>query len=179
MFALIDCNNFYASCEELFEPKIKNYPVVVLSNNDGCIIARNKKAKEMNIKMGEPIFYYKKLIENKKIFIFSSNFTLYGDISNRIMQIIKSFSYEMEIYSIDEAFIYIDEKIDYEKILKKIKNKIKKYIGIDVSIGLAKTKTLAKLASFYAKKEDGILVLDEKNKIDEYLKNIQLILKKF
>jgi DNA polymerase V len=170
VFALIDCNNFYASVEELFEPKIKNHPVLVLSNNDGCVIARNKKAKEMNIKMGDPIFYYKKLIENKKIFVFSSNFTLYGDISNRIMQIIKSFNYEMEIYSIDEAFIYIDEKSDYEKLLKKIKSKIKKYVGIDVSIGLAKTKTLSKLASFYAKKEDGVLVLDDENKIDEYLK---------
>jgi DNA polymerase V len=170
MFALIDCNNFYASVEELFLPKIKNHPVIVLSNNDGCVIARNKKAKELNIKMGDPIFYYKKLIENKKIFIFSSNFTLYGDISNRIMQIIKSFNYEMEIYSIDEAFIYIDEIIDYEKLLKEIKNKIKKYVGIDVSIGLAKTKTLSKLAGFYAKKETGIFILDDKNKIDEYLK---------
>jgi DNA polymerase V len=105
MIALVDCNNFYASCERLFAPELRNKPVVVLSNNDGCVIARSDEAKVMGIKMGVPAFEIKNLIERQKVFAFSSNYTLYGDISNRVVQTLSQFTDEIEIYSIDEAFL--------------------------------------------------------------------------
>ncbi len=171
MYALIDCNNFFASCEELFNPKLKNKPLVVLSNNDGCIISRSKTAKKMNIKMGDPIFLYKDLIEAKKLLVQSSNFTLYGDMSNRVMQTLKSFSLPMEIYSIDEAFLYIDDNYPgLEELASELKEKTTKWTGIPVSVGIATTKTLAKLANETAKKEKGTIVLKSKEEIDLLLK---------
>ncbi len=148
MFILVDCNNFYASCERVFNPKIRNKAVIVLSNNDGCVIARSKEAKKLDIPMGAPIFKYKDLIERKNIFVFSSNFPLYGDMSMRVMKTLESFDFKMEIYSIDEAFLYISDKnIDFEKLSWKIKNRVYRWSGIPVSVGVAKTKTLCKLAN--------------------------------
>jgi len=160
MICLIDCNNFYVSCERVFDASLKNKACVILSNNDGCVIA-----------MGEPIFFYKELIKDKKLEVLSSNFALYGDMSFRVMQTIKTFDFETEIYSIDEAFIKIDlpkEKLLY--LATEIKKKVLNWTGIPVSIGIAPTKTLAKVANKFAKKGLGaIYILDEENLIDKTL----------
>jgi len=155
MFFLIDCNNFYASCEQVFQPELKNKPLVVLSNNDGCVIARSKEAKEMGIKMGDPAFLHKdkKILQTR-----SSNFALYGDLSERVMQTIETFNLPMQIYSIDECFLNSDLPRP-EDIAYQIKARVKKWIGIDVSIGIAKTKTLAKLANSIAKQGSGVFLL--------------------
>ncbi len=176
MFLLIDCNNFYASCEVVFNPKLKNKPLVILSNNDGCVIARSKLAKKMNIPMGSPIFQCKDLIDCKKLAVLSSNFTLYGDMSSRVMDIIESFSYPMEVYSIDEAFIEIDDNDhnNLEKIANSIYKKIYKWTGLDVTIGISKTKTLAKLATTIAKNSDkNVCILNDAQEINKILENIE------
>ena len=137
--ALIDCNSFYVSCERLFNPKIKNKPVVVLSNNDGCVISRSTEAKKIGIKMGEPYFKVKELVRKNNVHIFSSNYALYGDISRRVMKTLKSFSDKIEIYSIDEAFIdlsHIEEK-EVENYGKEIRKRILKWTGIPTSVGLS------------------------------------------
>lgn len=172
MFALIDCNNFFASCEMVFNPKLKNKPVVVLSNNDGCVIARSKEAKKLNIKMADPIFLHKNLVESKLLHVFSSNFTLYGDMSKRVMQTLLTFLLPIEIYSIDEAFLKINKDLDLLNLGKIIKDRIYKWTGIEVSIGIAKTKTLAKLATEIAKKNtenNGIFILTDPKKIKDQL----------
>ena len=157
-FALVDCNNFYASCERIFNPKLIGRPIVVLSNNDGCIITRSAEAKALNIKMGEPYFKAKKIIQENNVKVFSSNYALYGDISQRIMETLSSFSPEIEIYSIDEAFLGFNGFKNYElnTYCKHIREKIKKWIGIPVSIGLSETKTLAKIANNLAKKKSSL-----------------------
>ncbi|MBL6997829.1 MAG: Y-family DNA polymerase [Phycisphaerales bacterium] len=154
MYALADCNNFYASCERVFEPHLEGKPVVVLSNNDGCIIARSQESKMIGFKMGEPIFKCKGLVKKHSVIVRSSNFALYGDMSRRVMQTIRLFSPDVEIYSIDEAFIKLDGLAgrNYEKIMRKMRMAILQWTGIPVSIGIGKTKTLAKLANHYAKK---------------------------
>ena len=160
MIFLVDCNNFYVSCERLFRPELSNLPVVVLSNNDGCIISRSNEAKKLGIKMGEPLFKAKKIIEENKINVFSSNFELYGEISNRIMKELNHFSSSMEIYSIDEAFLDIDFQ-DYNLICENIVNQINNIIGIPISVGVGYTKTLSKIAGSIAKKlSRGYFVLD-------------------
>ena len=170
MIALIDCNNFYVSCERVFSPSIHGKPVVVLSNNDGCIISRSNEAKMLGIKMGD-IFFLKKnfLIENQ-VSIFSANLPLYIDFSNRIMSILSKMGVKIEIYSIDEAFMCFSINEDHIQFAKKIQTKIKQWTGIPVSIGIAKTKTLAKIANSIAKKNinQGIFKIDGidlKNKI--------------
>ena len=164
-----------ASCEKLFNPKLKNKPVVVLSNNDGCVIARSKEAKKLKIKMGAPIFEYKELIKKKIIHVFSSNFSLYGDMSMRVMKTLESFLFPIEIYSIDEAFLDLtNQNIDYLTFAKNLKEKVYKWTGIDVSAGIAKTKTLAKLANEIAKKQKGYIVLTDKKDILKTLKNTAL-----
>jgi len=170
MFVLVDCNNFYASCEKLFNPKLKNKPVVVLSNNDGCVIARSKEAKKLNIKMADPIFLHRDLIKNNLLHVFSSNFTLYGDISQRVMKTLDTFFFPMEIYSIDEAFLYINKDIDLFSLGRLIKQRVYMWTGIEVSVGIARTKTLAKLANEIAKKGNGLFVLTEQNEIELVLK---------
>lgn len=165
MFALADCNNFFASCEMVFNPKLKDQPVVILSNNDGCIIARSQKAKELGIKMGEPIFHYKGRAD---IIRLSSNFELYSDMSHRVMQILASASPNIEIYSIDEAFFTLET----EDEARSVREKVKKWTGIPLSIGLAPTKTLAKLASEMAKKHNGVFHLNEK--MDQVLSEIEI-----
>ena len=154
VFALADCNSFYASCERVFNPKLENKPVVVLSNNDGCIVARTNEAKALGIKMGEPLFKAKKTIERYKVKVFSSNYTLYGSMSNRVMKILELSFPNIEIYSIDEAFMDISslKKIyNYSNYASKVREIILKWTGIPVSIGIGETKTLAKIANHIVK----------------------------
>ena len=151
MIALVDCNNFYASCERVFNPKIENKPVIVLSNNDGCVIARSNEAKALGIKMGEPAFKLKNLIERYNINVFSTNFALYGDLSKRVMNVMRAEVDKMEIYSIDEAFLDFTDYASKERGVA-IKKKVQQWTGIPVSVGIAPTKVLAKVAGHIAKK---------------------------
>ena len=174
--ALIDCNSFYVSCERLFKPKLLNKPVVVLSNNDGCIISRSNEAKALGIKMGEPFFKVKDLVSKHKVFVFSSNYALYGDLSRRVMKILKTFSPNVEIYSIDEAFLDLSfvEENKIEELAKEIRNRILKWTGIPTSVGISNTKTLSKVANHIAKKNNtGVMYLDPKYS-DEYLKKFEI-----
>lgn len=175
-FALVDCNNFYVSCERLFRPKLWKRPVVVLSNNDGCVIARSQEVKDLGVPMGAPSFEYADLFKNHGVAVCSSNFALYGDLSHRVMEILRQFSPEMEVYSIDEAFLDLEVK-DVDKITKEIKACVYKWVGIPVSIGVACTKTLAKVANHCAKKEpgyEGICHLVDKNEIEKVLRKLPL-----
>ena len=149
MFGLIDCNNFYASCERVFQPSLNGKAIVVLSNNDGCVIARSAEAKALGIPMGEPAFKLKELIERNQVAVFSSNYVLYGDMSQRVMTTIGAFVPEMEIYSIDEAFLFLNgfENINLNEMGSKLVRTVKKNTGIPVSLGVAPTKTLAKVAN--------------------------------
>jgi DNA polymerase V len=155
MFALVDCNNFYASCERVFQPKLKNKPIVVLSNNDGCVIARSNEAKQLGVPMGAAAFEYKELFDKHNIHVFSSNYALYGDMSNRVMNLLQQYTPEIEIYSIDEAFLQLSG-FDYitsaEEYVRDIRYTVTKGTGIPISIGLASTKTLSKVANKIAKK---------------------------
>lgn len=157
MYALVDCNNFYASCERVFNPSLNGVPIVVLSNNDGCVIARSNEAKALGIPMGEPAFKMKEVIEEHGVAVFSSNYTLYGDMSARVMQTLSTFVPEMEVYSIDEAFLNMHgfEHLDLAAFGRKIVRTTTKNTGIPVSIGIAPTKTLAKVANKFAKKYKG------------------------
>lgn len=162
MIAHIDCNNFYVSCQRVFEPRLERCPVVVLSNNDGCVIARSNEAKALGITMGTPYFKIDYLIEKENLAVFSSNYALYGDMSSRVMEALEYFSTVAEIYSIDEAFIEVEFNGDYCALTEnahRIRESIKKWTGLPVSIGIAPTKTLAKLANRIAKK-DGLGVLE-------------------
>jgi DNA polymerase V len=153
MIALVDVNNFYVSCERLFNPKLLNKPIVVLSNNDGCIISRSNEAKLLDIKMGTPLFKIKSLIQSSSIIVLSSNYPLYADISNRTMTLLASFSPQQEIYSIDESFLDLSGNQKLNIIGQKIKKKLWQYLGMPVCVGIAPTKTLAKLANYCAKKQ--------------------------
>lgn len=153
MFALIDCNTFYASCERVFRPDLADKPVAVLSNNDGCIVARSSEAKALNIPMGAPYYKYKKFCDKYGVNVFSSNYVLYGDLSNRVMEILSHFCPQVEQYSIDEAFLNLDgiHKALTPSWSNEIINTVKQWTGIPVSIGIAPTKTLAKIANHKAK----------------------------
>jgi DNA polymerase V len=164
MFALADCNNFYASCEEVFNPKLAQKPLIILSNNDGCVIARSKSAKEIGIRMGDPAFLFKERHDRGEIQMLSSNFTLYADMSQRVMQTLESYAPSMEIYSIDEAFFELEksnpDELSFDAL--QMRQKVKKWTGIPVSIGIGPTKTLAKMANEIAKKQhafNGVRVL--------------------
>ena len=164
MIGLADCNNFYASCERVFNPKIKDKPVVVLSNNDGCVIARSNEAKALNIKMGQPAFKIKSILQKHKVHIFSTNFALYGDLSERVMNTLKSEINKVEVYSIDEAFLDFSDFSSFDRAMS-IRKKVKQWTGIPISIGIAPTKTLAKVANHIAKKstKEGVFVLRERD----------------
>ncbi len=151
-FALVDCNNFYASCERLFRPDLKSIPIVVLSNNDGCIVARSQEAKDLGIKMAVPLFKAKQEIERHGIQVFSSNYTLYGDISARVMQTLEQFSPNVEVYSIDEAFLDLAGMSGLSEYAQTIRATVIKDVGVPVCVGIAPTKTLSKLANYAAKK---------------------------
>jgi len=180
MFALVDCNNFYASCERVFNPKLIDKPIVILSNNDGCVISRSDEAKALRIPMGAPAFKYDSVFKKNKVYVFSTNFPLYGDISNRVMSILSSYTPSIEIYSIDEAFLEFKgfNNYDLERYGKDIRKKILKWIGIPVSIGIAPTKALAKVANKISKKFDsktnGIYVLDSEKKREKALKWLKI-----
>ena len=153
MFALVDCNSFYVSCERVFRPDLKKSPVVVLSNNDGCIISRSDEAKAIGIPMGAPLFKIRDLIKEHNVAIFSSNYALYGDLSDRVMKTLAAIVPDIEVYSIDEAFLDLNDYEDnLEELGYSLRNKVKQYTGIPVGIGIAPTKTLAKLANRIAKK---------------------------
>lgn len=170
VFALVDCNNFYASCERLFRPDLKHKPVLVLSNNDGCVVARSKEAKALGIKMGVPAFKIKDEIAKYGIQTFSSNYALYTDISSRVMRTLADLAPEVEIYSIDEAFLNltgVEASISLSDFGKKVKETIDRWIGITVCVGIAPTKTLAKLANYAAKHypaTDGVVDLSDKGR---------------
>ena len=154
--ALVDCNSFYASCETIFKPHLKNQPVVVLSNNDGCVIARSSLAKKVGIKMGVPFFEVKKIVKQNNVKVFSSNYTLYANISSRVMGVLKNYCDELEIYSVDEAFLILNkysERSFFQRAMQ-IKKTVKKWIGVPVSIGIANNKTLSKIANHLAKKDE-------------------------
>ena len=175
--ALVDCNSFYVSCERLFNPSIIRKPVIVLSSNDGCVISRSTEAKALDIKMGEPYFKVEKIVKKNDVKVFSSNYSLYGDISRRVMKTLKQFSPRIEIYSIDEAFLDLSS-IRNEDLLEygnKIRKTILKWTGIPTSIGIATTKTLSKAANYVAKKEkSGIINLINSKQIDEVLSKINI-----
>ena len=154
--ALVDCNSFYASCEAIFKPHLKNQPVVVLSNNDGCVIARSSLAKKVGIKMGVPFFEVKELVKQNNVKVFSSNYTLYANISSRVMGVLKNYCDELEVYSVDEAFLILNkysERSFFQRAMQ-IKKTVKKWIGVPVSIGIANNKTLSKIANYLAKKDE-------------------------
>lgn len=176
MIALVDCNNFYVSCERVFQPQYNNQPVVVLSNNDGCVISRSEEAKAVGIPMGAPEFKIQELLLKNKVKVFSSNYTLYGDLSSRVMTLLKKFAPAIEEYSIDEAFLNYQgvRDVDYEYEGQKIKRTIFKGLGIPTCIGFAPTKTLAKMANRIAKKfkdrTQGVYVIDTDEKRIKALK---------
>ena len=175
--ALIDCNSFYVSCERLFNPKIRKKPVVVLSNNDGCIISRSNEAKVLGIKMGEPYFKEKDIIVKNNVQVFSSNYSLYGDISRRVMRTLKRFNSDIEIYSIDEAFLDLSNFLDneVENVGHEIRNIVLKWTGIPTSIGIAKTKTLSKVANHIAKKkQSGVTSFIGIENIDSILEKVEI-----
>ena len=175
--ALVDCNSFYVSCERLFNPKIRRKPVVVLSNNDGCVISRSNEAKALGIKMGEPYFKTKDIIIKNKVEVFSSNYSLYGDLSRRVMRTLKRFNSEIEVYSIDEAFLDLSNFPDneVEKIGKEIRETVLQWTGIPTSVGIAKTKTLSKIANHIAKKKiSGVVSLIGVENIDPILEKIDI-----
>jgi DNA polymerase V len=176
MFALIDCNNFYASCERVFNPSLNEKPVVVLSNNDGCVIARSNEAKALNIPMGAVAYKYKNFFEQNDIKVFSSNYALYGDMSNRVMNILSTYSPDIEIYSVDEAFLEFNgfENYDLKSYGVEMKKKVQQWTSIPVSIGFAPTKSLSKVANRIAKKfpkhHNGVYVMDTEEKRIKALK---------
>lgn len=152
MYGLVDCNNFYASCERAFNPSLNGKPVIVLSNNDGCVIARSNEAKALGIKMGVPAYQIKDLVKQHGIAVFSSNYVLYGDMSGRVMSLLADMAPEIEVYSIDEAFLNLAGIKDLQSLGANIVRKVSRGTGIPVSIGIAPTKTLAKMANKFAKK---------------------------
>lgn len=179
MIALVDCNNFYASCERAFNPNWNNRPVVVLSNNDGCVIARSNEAKALGIKMGVPAYQIKNEIERYGIGVFSSNYTLYGDMSNRVMTMLSSYSPNIEVYSIDECFLDFSgfERYDLKEYGEEIVRTVSKGTGIPVSMGIAPTKTLAKVANKFSKKYKGykgVCIIDTEEKRIEALKRTEI-----
>jgi len=175
MYALVDCNNFFVSCERVFRPDLEGKAVVVLSNNDGCVVARSNESKAMGIQMGTPFFKLRNYVDSGKITACSSNYSLYGDLSSRVMSILASSVEKIEIYSIDEAFLHLDG-ISEDRIpdfCRSIVHKIRKWVGIPVSIGVAPTKTLAKIASHFAKKYPGyrgVCMIDSEEKREKALR---------
>ena len=158
LFAVADCNNFYCSCERVFHPELTGKPVVVLSNNDGCVIARSEEAKALGLKMGAPFFLVRELLEREHVAVFSSNYTLYGSLSGRVMSLLSQYTPSLDIYSIDEAFLDLtemDANRDIKRYGEQIARRVKRATGIPISVGIAPTKTLAKMASKFAKKYKG------------------------
>lgn len=160
-YALIDCNNFYVSCERVFNPKLRGLPVVILSNNDGCVVARSKEAKLLGIPMGAPAFQHKETFQRHNVIVLSSNYALYGDMSERVMTILEDLGYPIEVYSIDEAFLELPGDME-ETFGHYVRSRIFQWTGIPISMGVGATKTLAKVGSDLAKKrDDGVFFLHD------------------
>ncbi len=178
IFALVDCNNFYVSCERVFDPHLNNKPVVVLSNNDGCVVARSNEAKAIGIPMGIPYFKVKDQLEKHHVEVYSSNYALYADMSSRVMQTLAEFTPEIEVYSIDEAFLDLSGiPADLTKYCREMKATVKQWMGIPVSVGIAPTKILAKAANKIAKKSKkagGVLDLSDSLYLNKALEKIEL-----
>ncbi|WP_237276789.1 Y-family DNA polymerase [Tenacibaculum ovolyticum] len=176
MYALVDCNNFYASCERVFNPGLQGKPVAILSNNDGCVIAMSDEAKDIELPFGAPIFKWEQFCENNNITVLSSNYPLYGDMSARVMKILEQFSPDIEVYSIDEAFLELKgfEKYDLEQYSTQIRNRILQWTGIPTCVGIAPTKALSKVANKIARKfpkeTKGVYVIDSDEKRIKALK---------
>jgi DNA polymerase V len=177
MFALVDCNNFYASCERLFKPDLHNKPIVVLSNNDGCVIARSNEAKKLGIPMGAPTFQWEKFFTENNVNVFSSNYPLYADLSDRVMSILRQYSPDIEIYSIDESFLKFDgfeSHFNLREHCLEMRTKVKRWTSIPISIGIAPTKALSKVANRVAKKypsqTKGVHIIDSEEKRIKALK---------
>ncbi|MFD1604278.1 Y-family DNA polymerase [Flavobacterium artemisiae] len=176
MFALVDCNNFYASCQRVFEPHLRGKPIVILSNNDGCVISRSDEAKALGIPMAIPAFKYEAIFKEKNIFVYSSNYPLYGDMSNRVMNLLRTYTPEIEIYSIDEAFLKFSgyDLFDLNSLGLKMRKEVTQGTGIPVSIGFAPTKALAKMANKIARKfadrTQGVYCIDSEEKRIKALK---------
>jgi DNA polymerase V len=152
--ALVDCNNFYVSCERLFNPALEKRPVIILSNNDGCVVARSQEAKQLGIGMGEPFFKVSDLCSKRDVVVYSSNYQLYGDLSERVMAVLATATPDLEIYSIDEAFLWFPESMSIKQVVEtcvRVRQQVYQWVGIPTSIGIAPTKTLAKLATALAK----------------------------
>jgi len=176
MFALVDCNNFYASCERVFNPTLQNKPVAILSNNDGCVISMSDEAKKIGLPFGAPIFKWEQFCKEKNITVLSSNYPLYGDMSARVMSILSDFSPDIEVYSIDESFLEFKgfERYDFEAYATKIRSRVLKWTGIPTCVGVAPTKGLSKVANKIArsnlKQSKGICVIDSEEKRIKALK---------
>ena len=176
MYALVDCNNFYASCERVFQPQLNGKPIVILSNNDGCIISRSYEAKDLGIPMGAPEFKVRNELKQKNIHVFSSNYALYGDLSNRVMKILEAFTPNVEVYSIDEAFLNFDGMriSNYHDYGIQMKKRIQKWLSIPICVGFAETKALSKVANKIAKKyqerTQGVYIIDTEEKRIKALK---------
>ncbi len=177
LIALVDCNNFYASCERLFQPRLRDRPVVVLSNNDGCVIARSNEAKALGIGMGDPWHLNKDKFDRHGVVVRSSNYTLYGDISARVVTVLRGFTPELEVYSIDEAFLSFEGFADPMAHARKLRGTVLQWTGIPVSVGIAPTKTLAKVANRLAKKgegRDGVFMLTHQHEQIAALEKLDL-----
>ena len=177
MFALVDCDQFYVSCERVFNPSLENIPVAVLSNNDGCIVARSPEIKALGIKMGTPYFKAKDIINKNKGVVFSSNYELYGSMSERVMSTLRTFSSNIEVYSIDEAFIRLPIRKDYTEIAENIVKTVKHWTGIPVKAGIAETKTLCKIAAELVKNKqikDKYFILTDENIINAELNSFDV-----
>lgn len=177
--AMVDCNNFYVSCERVFNPELQGQPVVVLSNNDGCVIARSQEAKMLGVGMGEPAFKRAAFFQAHGVAVFSSNYALYGDLSARVQQVLEQFSPEVENYSIDESFLLLQSESPDRliAIARDIRRTVQRWTGIPVCVGLARTKTLAKVANRLAKKQpenEGVLLLDHSEDIQRELAELPL-----
>ena len=177
MFGLVDCNNFYASCERVFNPSLNGKPIVVLSNNDGCVIARSNEAKALGIKMGVPAYQIKDLVKKHDVAVFSSNYVLYGDMSGRVMSMLAELAPEIEVYSIDEAFLNLEGIQDLQTLGSKIVRQVTRGTGIPVSAGIASTNTLAKVANKFAKKYPAynrLCIIDTEEKREKALKLFEI-----
>ena len=173
--ALIDCNNFYVSCERLFQPHLEGRPVVILSNNDGCVVSRSQEVKNLGILMAAPWFQLKDIAKKHDIIALSSNYTLYADISNRVMRLLSQFSPEQEVYSIDECFLELTGMIELSRYGQQMRSTIRQCVGIPVCVGIASSKTLAKLANHIAKKQPRFNSVCNLNELNEYELNQILI----
>lgn len=176
MYALVDCNNFYASCERVFQPQYNGKPVVILSNNDGCVIARSYEAKALGIPMGAPEFKFRQQLKEHNVKVFSSNYALYGDLSNRVMKILENYTPNVEVYSIDEAFLNFNgmKIVDFHDYGLQMKKRVQKWLSMPICVGFAETKALSKVANKIAKKYQertaGVYVIDNEEKRIKALK---------